>query len=480
MYSSFLDRWSKLIGTSRETMDKFKLQLWNNDGYWQLPHKVWTDEIDVILSLKRRFVTIDVTLEDNTHEPSSSDLFAKIAASCGSQVRKLIMHDAVFKNSSTLNEILKSMPLLEEIEIRELYCSSASYQNQEPQPVTLYRLKTLKISNVDWKFFQHLNAPNITTFEVDDSEMNISENSVEFIKNFLESSRGLESLGIEETVIDKIFSSKSMRRFTFKLKKLDFQNNDQADRYFSKFLASQASSLEELEIQIGSREIYDVIFRDMRCLKTLRMNMDTLPTDKEFYDRLKPIKSLKEIFSNFGFSDEVSAKGVLGNCPNLEVLNVTMDSNGFELLPFIAINNPKITTLSIKALRDHISPDIKFESLKRLQLYEVRNVEFLLTFIRNNPAVETLSIWWIDEDVLQPKDLDILMEESNLKHLKFMGECETMKAIYDKLKVDYKNLKSLELCVNYGSLTGMPVLYFEFPEDSNKWNPHCEYFDNPQ
>ena len=454
-------------------MDKFKLQLWNSDSFFQGPHKLWTEEIDEVLSLKRKFVTIDVTLED-IHAPNSTDLFAKVAESCGSRVRKLIMQDADFKSSSVLSNILLSMPLLEELEIRELRCP----EKFPLRSVKLNRLKVLKISNVDWKFFQYMKAPNVTTFEVDDSEMNISDDSVEFLTSFLKSSADLESLGIEEYIIDKIFCSKAIKSFPLKLKKIDFQNNDLTDQHFARFLATQASSLEELEIQFGSRDIYEVIFKEMKVLKTLRMNMDTLPTDKEFYDRLKPIKSLKEIFSNFGFSDEVSAKGILGNCPNLEVLNVTMHGNGFDLLSFIAINNPKITTLSIKTLKGHTSPDIKFRSLKQLQLYEVKNIEFLLTFIRNNPALETLSIWWIDEDVLQPKDLDVLMDESNLRHLKFMGECETMKAIYDKLKVDYKNLKSLELSVNYGSLTGMPVLYFEFPEDVTKWNPQCEYFDS--
>lgn len=455
-------------------MDKFKLQLWNNDGYFHVPHRLWTEEIVEILSLERKFVTIDVTLDD-THAQNTSELFVRIVEKCGSQVRKLILQDADFKDSSTLHKILMSMPLLEEMDIAELRCANAL---KHELPVTFYRLKTLKISNVDWRLFQYLKAPNITSFEVDDTEMNTSDSSIEFLASFLKSSRDIESLGIEENIIDKIFSSKAIKSFPLKLKKIEFQNNDQSDQHFSRFLASQASSLEELEIQFGSREIYEVIFKEMKCLKTLRMNMDTLPTDKEFYDKLRPVESLKEIFSNFGFSDEVSAKGILGNCPNLEVLNVTMDGNGFDLLSFIAINNPKITTLSIKTLKDHTTPEVKFKALKRLQLYEVKNVEFLLTFLRNNSTLETLSIWWIDEDVLQPKDLDVLMNESNLRHLKFMGECETMKAIYDKLKVDYKKLKSLELSVNYGSLTGMPVLYCEFPEDVSKWNPRCEYFDN--
>lgn len=70
---------------------------------------------------------------------------------------------------------------------------------------------------------------------------------------------------------------------------------------------------------------------------------DDLPRDKEFYDKLKPMESLKSIKAfvpahygphcRLSLSDIV-AKGILGSCPNLEIFDFEFDD-----FPFLSINN---------------------------------------------------------------------------------------------------------------------------------------------
>lgn len=446
---------------------------------------LWVDKFDEVMSLEQKFYTLDVNLDESQGQ-NAVEMFVELSLHHGTHVRVLILHKAEFKNPKDFCDILRNVRLLEELEVSRTNFDILDDDDEENQvvqtvrPVKLKHLKTIKVVYSSWKLFQYLIGSQITTLLASTAQVRKSER--ESLISFLEASQKLEFIEIDREGFERIFQTSFTRDFPFKLKRFKFfsytfkSEVNQVDENFIDFLESQADSLEELTFEYSSREILQTIFTKLMNLRILKLNSNSLPTDKEFYDQLKPFEYLKEFDADDRIPNETAAMGILRNCPNLEILRVECDPNDVisEILPFIAYNNPDLRTLQIDSLKANHAIDVRFDYLEEFHVFLFKDDEILLSFIRNNPTITTLKVKWVYEQSFIDEVLDALMNETNVQHLKLGGKLETVRAIYEKMKIDHKNLKSLEL--NYKTDSGTRTSYIEFPEDPSKWELKSDYF----
>jgi hypothetical protein len=202
----------------------------------------------------------------------------------------------------------------------------------------------------------------------------------------------------------------------------------------------------------------------------LKLNANTLPLDKEFYDQMTPFDFLTEFHVDDRIPNEDAARGMFINFPNLETLNVNCDPHGIvsNILPFIAVNNSRLKNLSIDTMKVQQDPELHFRHLEVLSVFLFKKISYLIEFLKHNPTVHTLNVNWIYDHIFIDEVIDKLMHETKLKHLKFGGRLETMRALYDKIKMDSNNLKSLEL--NFKTDNVHHLLKFELPLDPMNWD----------
>lgn len=448
-----------------KTMEKFTLKL-----HTDFPTKgYWVDKFDEIISLDRNFQSIDVNA-DETHAHSAVELFVDISSHHGNQIRSLTLHKAVFKHSNDFCEILRNLPNLEFLEVsRTKFDLDKSEIKCPSQTVALAHLKTVKVVYSSWVFLQFLAGSKITSLIMTTAQVRKHEREV--LIHFLEDSDKLTFIEIGREAFEIIFEFKFENDFPFYLRKIKFfsytfkSEFNQVDDNFIIFLESQSQTVEDLEFEYASREILETIFTKLVHLKRLKLNANTLPLDKEFYDQMTPFDNLREFHADDRIPNEDAARGMFINYPNLEMMSVNCDPHGIisNILPFIASNNPKLRFMSVDTMKVQKDPGLRFRHLEVLHVFLFKKISYLVEFLKLNSTIHTLNVKWIYDHIFIDEVLDKLMNETKLKHLKFGGRLETMKAVYDKIKMDSNKLKSLELTFKTDNVHHS--LFFDLPPD---------------
>lgn len=443
-------------------MNKFVLELdATSKGKAQ---KLLGEKLDEILGLNRRFQTLRIGYTSET-EP-----LLRIIANHGSHLRKMQLWHVRLNCPEEFRQMLSFSPLLATLQIGDLrFDKMIKETTWRIEPAKLPSLQNAKIGNSDTELFRCFTAAKLLSLELGEFT-----NGLENLVGFLKSTDKLESLSVYDWAAMRTFQDDS-RQQSFMLKKLSMglDLEDQDAEGFINFLASQAASLESLEIRSVPREVLKMIFSHPGNLKILIFADDEIPDDEEFYENLKPIEGLKEL--NFRFSansNEISVKGILTCCPNIERLSAPQLEDVSELLPFIAINNPKLKRLAIKVIESELGSEWNFKFLTHLEVEIVEDLSLDMKFIANNPSIESFVANHVEPESMEFEDFDELLNQPNLKHLKIGGPFEAMKEIYEATKCGYGNLVSLELEVH-----AERKLFFKFPHDGSQWNPNCHYFD---
>lgn len=469
--------WNDIISLSPSTMKKFTLKLSNHNVHGE--NSVWVNHFEEIMSLERKFQSMSVHLH-SAHYKQSVDLLVQASSRYGCQIRSLTLYDSEFEALKDFAELMKSFPLLEDLALIKTTLKPPSQKDiLQIEPVVLKELRSLNFNSSNWAFFQCIIGSQITKLSAC-HKMNIITDRDCFIR-FLEASKKLEAIDIDSRVYVRLFEFPFRQSFPFKLSSFKFHwhfpstDVGDADINFDKFLLNHASSLEDLQLNYVSPDQLRTIFSKLGKLLKLRINATSLPSDKDFYEQLSPLKNLKELIAHDKIPNEIAARGVLGNCPNLERLFMIHDPDYLisSLLPFIAIYNPNLKALSIETLKTTV--DAKFKFLKHLHVDVLVNLNFLTEFFKLNPTIDTFSFRWINMQESYEEIIESLIEVDSLKHLKFFGSFAELKIVFDKVKQNYKNLKSLELSLNSGNKRS---LLFNFPDEFSSWNPKCDFFDD--
>lgn len=474
--------WNEVISTSSKITRNFTLNLCDNNR--------WISKFDQIMSLTRRFQLMSVTLHSSdqpysqeTWTDNAINLLCKTAGKHGTSIRKLMFQNAELENTKDFCSILSNMPLLNELTLRRVKVNIEDDFTSEKQ-VMLSKLNKLTVLTCDWNIFKFFMASPIKELLISNKFAFVDVQQHATYTKFLETSAKLESIEFDLSSYAKTFKNQMDGRVGFQLKRLKFLSfsssyeMDDIDRNFGTFLESQAASLTELELNYVSPHIIKIIFTKLTHLRKLRLNTSVLPDNNEFYGSFKTMPHLKELTLHDDLPSEAAVKEILVNCSNLETITAHHDPGHFipSLLMFMTANTPMIKHLSIDTLPVEISPEVKFHHLKFFHLQTCHNLENLIKFLNSNAVIETLSLNLTDELII-PDDavLEALLSQPNLQHLKVGAGDTTLNAIYEKIKVDYRNLKSLEL----RPLTNAANKFLiKFPIDPSQWKPSELIFDN--
>lgn len=439
----------------------------------------WIEKFEEIMGLTRKFQSISMTWNSN-NPPHAMALLVQISSKHGKQIRKLALSLAEFENPKYFYKILNNMPLLAELEVNSVKLLMGDFTLETP--LTMRHLTTLTVNASDWNLFSYFMASTIRNLKISNKFMYVDSQQRQTYIRFLEASDKLESMEFDLMSFAKTFHTQLNSKILFKLKRfkcLVFSPDyDTGDVYmnFATFLESQALSLKELELNYVLPSITQIIFTKLKILEKLRLNSVSLPGRNEFYNQFKTMSRLKELTLHDAITSDIAVTEILAKCPNLETLNAQHDPMMHipNLLSFIAVHNPKIKCLSLDYLL--VAVPSQFKHLKFLHIETCLNFEFLIAFLRNNASIETLSLSLVeDETVPDEPTIDALLDQPGLQNLRIRACDNTLKAIYNKVKIDYKKLKSLELTM----LTRRTIdnILIKFPNDKSEWVPRNNLFD---
>ena len=406
----------------------------------------WDEKVEEVLSLERKFQAIDVAMFSVEMQNAAKSL-EKIIARHGSQIREMVIRDVTLNNHDELSRLLEDVPLLEELEIIDLRFKTPG-KLEEIKPTVFRQLQTLNVQNSSWAIFQHLIGSQISSLRTTRSVCGLAEGN--YIKNFLEASEKLESIELDKFAFMMLFRDPLQFKNNFKLKKFKyfcFQLGQEEDENFNAFLISQSSSIEELILNNASLNVVETILSKMNNLKMLRISSGSLPNEKEFLSSFKPLKNLKDIEAHDEFLHQGALKGLLQTCPNLETFKAVHDESGIisDSMQFFAAYTPKLKSLTISSLQLGEDPLLKLPNLKNLHVKNIPNMDNILTLLKNNPTIETFSVGNAESETFTENALETFMNETSLKQLKFTGFKETIKSIFNRIKIDCISLKSVEL-----------------------------------
>lgn len=416
-------------------MKKFKLDLrfkHNLDGW-----VYWPEKFDELMSIKRNVQTIEVFLPP-CRDRNVVRMFVELSARLGSRVKHLSLEWVEFENTGDLVDILSFMPMLEYLHILG---SFRFVESEQPLvPIQLKNLKTLKIRTFQWFAIQKIFGNKVPSFVCPSQNQPIDPSARKYLRQIVEATKKLEVMEMDSPVLESLFQSELVN---LKLKKLflHLSNSSQENANFNNFLITQAQTVEEI-IALGRvmPQYFKTIFSKLKKIKKLYINFHSLPSDKSFYAQLKPIHSLKEIkfvSPSLGVIDV--SKGLLGNFPNLETLKTSFVMNS-EVLPFMAINNPKLVNLRILRIDYAISPEVKFKFLKYFHVDSEGNFNHVVEFVANNPSIETFSSQSLNlikklarmlpapENTFPTKRI----KTTNIKNLVYNGEPIDLLKIYER------------------------------------------------
>ncbi|KAJ6648545.1 hypothetical protein Bhyg_03775 [Pseudolycoriella hygida] len=458
--------WNDVISESSAIMKNFTLML--NDG------SEWISRCNEILSLTRRFQSISITLHSRdymwTYKPIN--LLVQIAARHGPNIRKLALSNADIENSSDFSSILSSMPLLNEVVLNRVKVDEVD-DFTGGNEAFLSELNKLTLSNCYWIVFKFFKSTPIRELQISNDVDFENVQQSEYYMQFLQGSQRLESIEVKSMRSAQTFKTTLDGAICLKLKRLKYwsirpmYDIKNIDSIFGTFLEAQASSLTELELEYVHPTIVKIIFTKLKVLEKLTINGKMLPSESSFYASFKKMPKLKELVLRDHITCELAVKVILANCANLETFSFRGEPISFldNILNFMAANNPAVKSLSLPEI---ISPELKFHHLKFLHVSDYETFENLLQFLNYNPTVETLSLsFYKTGGILDDSTLEALLSHPNLRHLVVTADYIALNDIYDKIKSDYRNLKSMDLR-SHGEDNGTLI---RFPNDKAQWKP---------
>lgn len=420
-------RWDELIGSSAMTMKKFQLKLDLDDLH--------SNKVMELQSLRRSHQIIYFNIDEST----CSDLakFVPVFRGIGSQVRSLTIGYSKLANFVALADILQSFPLLESFKVIGVSFLELLFKTLlETYPSALDRLKRFEFVNSDrqvMKYFRGVQATSCSLMTFNTRTFTSPENLTDFLK----SSKKLTVLELNDQSFQLAFKSKL--EICWKLKKFVYATSfptQVADKNFITFLKSQSASLEELVLQSVSEEVFLAIFSKLDRLRCLKLTINWKKIERSFFNQLKPNRSLNEMDLILGTFNQILIKGILGNCPELEKLNLTLYNRltleSTHIVSFMSANNRKIKHLPLLASEPPAESKIKFEFLESLQVENIASLEALLFFLRENPSVHTFKCKSLSKQLIHDEAFDVLMNLPTLKSLKFGVDGNAQSKIREK------------------------------------------------
>jgi F-box-like len=464
--------WDELIGSSAVTMKKFKLRM----NLQKI--EVIARESDILPSYNRKHVNVDIFYEN---------VFDQITEFIGhfnvAQVRNLKLYGPQTVENGKLLTFLSNMPLLENLDFSPFL---VSYET-DSKPCELNHLKRIHIDSVNCAALKFIVARKLEKIEVHGYRVPKIED-VQSLVDFLKTAKNLQKLEINQHMFTRIFDSENQPQLRLNLTffEMSYQCKMSAstEKNFTSFLRSQASTLTHLNINNSSNipsKAYAVIISQLTNLSTLLIDVSNVPSQRTFYEKLTPSTSVKSLHLHEVFPNDDAAKGFLGNFPNVEKM-VLHNQNVGDYINYIAAYNTKLEDFELLSIVATLAADARLNNLKVLTISTIRDSDAWISLVKACPSINKFSVAWVDKDTIMEREVNFLTQQPTLQHLKFDGDYEDIKIIFDAIKINYGNLKTLELVMSNTSEYGTTVtadVKFDFPSDSSEWSVKAadELFD---
>lgn len=446
---------NNVIGSSPSTMKQFCLRLFG----WK--KSLFVD--DFFTTRKHQNIEI-LDVDDDFDMLERCDV---------SQVKSLrFLNNQSDVSTLKLMKLLESMELLE---ILELKCTT--YTNMsDVHGINMGSLKTLSIGSNDCQLLRYINAEKLVNIDVGRLRYIWHPTFTEDLADFLVKCKYLKELHINSTVFNQIFTMNNQRKFPFTLEKFimirgcyrDSVEDVEIGDNFHHFLITQAATLTVLQLGLRqckfTQKVMITICNKLERLKTLSIN-GSLPDAHKYVDQLESNRSLTELIINHHLPTEKAVDGLLRNLPNVRTMK--MKHAETKLLHQIANAIFQLVEMTIYDLKKVDMIGFQFRQLKSLKIRDCNDFNHLISLIDACPVLETFHHGSIN--FYYTKDhLDRLLHNTSLRHLKFWGRKAGLEFIFDRIKTNFGQWKTLELSFVNRFFAGNSIR-FEFPPFA-EWN----------
>lgn len=401
-------------------------------------------------------------------------------------LQSLTVSYTTLKNTNDLRIFLEKSKLLTTLVLIRVQIDGDNDADEDIKTALIEEniLKKFEMIQVDHRILNHIPDFQVINFDIIDGKNTCDSNA---LTCFLGKQKKLKSLTLENLsdAPSAIFETDRKLDINFQLKKLSvlfssIRNVDKFEENFIPFLRTQATSLKKLKVEGSlSPNVYKFIVKNCENLDELEINVNEVPQENSFYSFLGSNVNLKtlKLNSTITRSNLVGFKGILTHYQSVQAISLA-DTDSFvanDVYQLLSTIPRKLRDLSVLNLHGSFTASVVFPALTHFSIKILHSIEQWTAFISRNESLEMLNVGWIKRDQFTPLLIQEITELPNLRHLKFGGRFIACKRIYEVIKRDYKNLRTLELTVaNYEEIKR---LRFVFPSNKSQWRAQCLYFD---
>ena len=438
-------------------MKRFKLRVFSHPDI----NQNWNE----VIKLQRKYQNLEVFMERN-HE--YVDKLIEVLDEIGPNLKSVTLFRVQFSDPNDFIEIFKRTPQLKELDLDEVSFDIREDTKNLQCKVSLSALRKLKVKDCDWTVFDFVDSPYLNYLFLWQPKSNGHKLAL-----FLNSLKKLSRLNCWYGTYQSVFDKPLVHQLKLNILGIyvrEFESDSEVLRKnLCNFLESQSSSLEVLTLyDRPPTKAFEIALTKLSKLKTFRA--DKLPDDISSFQMLKPLTSLKSLYIASGFANSEIAKKLLGNCPNLVEFRSNHTNETFvKILPFVADFNPKLESITVSNAFSEMAK-VKFGCLKNLSVEVCDRQEIVrsfIEFVKFNPSIKKVK----NRQPLSLENLQFfvteIMTQPNIKHLTISAYGKDLKAVFDTIKSNYKNLKTLTMEFSDFQST----LLITFPEDVKRWNP---------
>ncbi|KAJ6643005.1 hypothetical protein Bhyg_07961 [Pseudolycoriella hygida] len=453
--------------------------------------------VEFFLTTNRKFRKIKMDALAQMDKNKIIDIIRKH----GSNVSKFSLLNSMVENVDHFIEMIKCMPNLNHLIVYGVTIVNGTGVTSNDALSSLpefTKLKTFELVECACSVVQCFKRSNLKEFKLLSNVYETSSTTHTPALELLQSQTQLKTLALRS--IDDasaLFRTESIGSVKFQLNQLsllDIQLRESPNDYNNllRFLKSQAKTIKRLEM--GKRFpdlVYEFVFAKFKNLKSLRLMINELPQELEFYNRLEENKSITQLtFMDYPTPNHLnngcppSLQEFIRHVPNVTdlTLNKYCDRGTLE---FIAANLRNLKRLSVTYFNEMIFSDLQFPNLKTLCIIKVEEDVNWDKFTKLNPDIKEIIIDtgsfsgfsnWTESIVNE--FLDALRRNLRLQVLRIGGRLRTNELTY-KIIREFTDLKIVDLnrkcALEKHLMSGIPGLYFHdnefqtFFNDSEFW-----------
>ncbi|KAJ6644306.1 hypothetical protein Bhyg_09273, partial [Pseudolycoriella hygida] len=321
-----------------------------------------------------------------------TDLVVEIFRRHGPNVLKLSVSSATINNSDDFVKIIACMPNLEHLILQNVDVENIATGGECTMP-ELAKLKILEATSSPWNASTYFkSSPNIirhkTALELLQSQRQL--------KSLLLTDIGNTSALLQPGVITN--GSIKCQLTQLNLVMIDRNISSTCCNNLLEFLKNQAKTVEELKLGWGTpRSVYELVFSKFEKLKSLHLVISEIPQENEFYKRLKPNKSITQLYilgskiREFETQRSESITEFLRLTPNVTDLTLST-CHSVEILEIIANKLENLRRFIFDGFFNRKYSGIRFSCLKTFHTLNFDDEFDWKEFTKLNPHITELII----------------------------------------------------------------------------------------